>query len=257
MWEYEKRPKIWADINLVKKTFLYPHILGEKYMIKRQVNAVAYEKLLNEIYAVVSLKYLWKEYQPYFIKSESPDWINETMDFGLEVSQALLPNDGQEESFIEQYLGCLKEELPPHAFEKYGGRLNFYNGRFWAILPDQEVQQDYLSKAKYRFDRKLEKLNTNYVHKRYNGLYLYLHPTGENDIDAGALFEYMRYTQETKKKRFDRVFLNCVKTIYVCNYGSNTIKPIVLPQNAENFLNTEAEYLRYCRDWENGAALDM
>lgn len=218
---------------------------------------MAYEKLLNEIYAVVSLKYLWKEYQPYFIKSESPDWINETMDFGLEVSQALLPNDGQEESFIEQYLGCLKEELPPHALEKYGGRLNFYNGRFWAILPDQEVQQDYLSKAKYRFDRKLEKLNTNYVHKRYNGLYLYLHPTGENDIDAGALFEYMRYTQETKKKRFDRVFLNCVKTIYVCNYGSNTIKPIVLPQNAENFLNTEAEYLRYCRDWENGAALDM
>lgn len=60
----------------------------------------AYEKLLNEIYAAVSLKYLWKEYQPYFIKSESPDWINETMDFGLEVSQALLPDDGQEESFL-------------------------------------------------------------------------------------------------------------------------------------------------------------
>lgn len=35
MWEYEKRPKIWADINLVKKTFLYPHILGEEYMMKK------------------------------------------------------------------------------------------------------------------------------------------------------------------------------------------------------------------------------
>ena len=115
---------------------------------------MAYEKLLNEIYAAVSLKYLWKEYQPYFIKSESPDWINENMDFGLEVSQALLPDDGQEESFIEQYLGCLKEELPPQAFEKYADRLNFYNGRFWAILPDPAVQQDYLSKAKYRFARK-------------------------------------------------------------------------------------------------------
>lgn len=40
---------------------------------------------------------IWKEYRPCFIKSESPDWINETMDFGLEVSQALLPDDGQEE----------------------------------------------------------------------------------------------------------------------------------------------------------------
>ena len=218
---------------------------------------VAYEKLLNEIYAAVSLKYLWKEYKPCFIKSESPDWINETMDFGLEVSQALLPDDGQEESFIEQYLGCLKEELPPQAFEKYGDRLNFYNGRFWAILPDRAVQQDYLSKAKYRFDRKLEKLNTNYVQKRYNGLYLFLHPTDENDIDAGALFEYMRFTQENMKRRFDWVFLNCVKTIYVCNYRANTIEPIVLPKNAENFLNTEAEYLRYSHDWEDGMALDL
>ena len=84
---------------------------------------MAYEKLLNEIYAAVSLKYLWKEYEPYFVKSESPDWINPNMDFGLEVSQALLPDDGQEESFIEKYLGCRKEELPSLAFDKYGERL--------------------------------------------------------------------------------------------------------------------------------------
>lgn len=218
---------------------------------------MAYEKLLNEIYAVVSLQYLWKEYRPYFVKSESPDWINKEMDFGLEVSQALMPADGQEESFIEKYLGCLKEELPSQAFERYGDRLNFYNGRFWAILPGQDSNNDYLSKAKYRFDRKLEKLNTNYVHTRYNGLYLFLHADNENDIDARALFEYMRVAQENKKRRFDRVFLNCVKNIYVCNYDKNTIKPIVLPKNAENFLNMEAEYLRYCHDWPDGTALDI
>ena len=217
---------------------------------------MAYEKMLNEIYAAVSLKYLWKEYKPHFIKSESPDWINETMDFGLEVSQALLPHDGQEEDFIEKYLGCLKEELPAVAFEKYGDRLNFYNGRFWAILPDKEVKQDYLSKAKYRFDRKLEKLNTNYVHMKYNGLYLFLHPNDENDIDAGALFEYMGYTQKQKEHRFDWVFVNCVKKIYVFDYQNNTIEPILLPKNAETFLNTESEYLRYSHEWKDGTALD-
>lgn len=217
---------------------------------------MAYEKMLNEIYAAVSLKYLWKEYKPHFIKSESPDWINETMNFGLEVSQALLPHDGQEEDFIEKYLGCLKEELPEVAFEKYRDRLNFYNGRFWAILPDQEVKQDYLSKAKYRFDRKLEKLNTNYVHMKYNGLYLFLHPNDENDIDAGALFEYMGYTQKEKVHRFDWVFLNCVKKIYVCDYQKHTIEPILLPKNAETFLNTESEYLRYSHEWKDGMVLD-
>lgn len=217
---------------------------------------LAYEKLLNEIYAVVSLKYLWKEYRPFFVKSESPDWINETMDFGLEVSQALLPNDGQEEDFIERFLGCLKEELPPQAFEKYGDRLNFYNGRFWAILPDLEVQQDYLFKAKYRFDRKLEKLNTNYTYKKYNGLYLFLHPTQEHDIDVDALFAYMGTRQEKVEKRFDWVFLNCVKKIYVCDYSNHTMEEIILPKNAENFLNTEAEYLRYCHEWEDGMSLE-
>ena len=56
---------------------------------------MAYEKLLNEIYAAVSLKYLWKEYEPYFVKSESPDWINPNMDFRLEVSQALCRMTGR------------------------------------------------------------------------------------------------------------------------------------------------------------------
>lgn len=215
-----------------------------------------YEKLLNEIYAVVSLKFLWKEYQPAFVKSESPDWINDTMNLGLEVSQALLPDDGQTKNFIEQYLGCRKEELPPAAFERYKDRLNFYNGRFWAVLPDDITHQDYLYKAKYRFDKKLEKLNTNYQQKRYNGLYLFLHPMDENTIDAKHLFGYMEQQQKECAQHFDWVFLNCRKIIYVCNFIDSTVEPIVLPPNAENFLHTEAEYLRYCGEWQDGTSLD-
>lgn len=30
MWEYENRPKIWADINIEKKTILYPNVLGNE-----------------------------------------------------------------------------------------------------------------------------------------------------------------------------------------------------------------------------------
>lgn len=217
---------------------------------------MAYEKLLNEIYAAVSLKYLWPEYQPCFVKSESPDWINETMNLGLEVSQALLPDDGQTESFIEQYLGCRKELLPAGAIQRYGERLHFYNGRFWAVLPDPAMHQDYISKAKYRFERKLEKLNTNYQRRQYNGLYLFLHPADKNDIDAGQLYEYMRKEQESEKERFDWVFLNCGKVIYVCNYIKDLLEPIALPQNAENFLDLEAERLRQYGKWRNGISLD-
>lgn len=221
---------------------------------------MVYEKLLNEIYAVVSLKYLWREYKPSFVKSESPDWINETMDMGLEVSQALLPDDGQTKKFIGQYLGCLKEELPPAAIERYGDRLNFYNGRFWAVLPDDLEHQDYLYKAKYRFDKKLEKLNTSYQQRRHNGLYLFLHPRDGNDIDVGQLYEYMEERQSTCAQHFDWVFLNCRTVIYVCDYREHqqecSIEPIILPQNAADFLNTESEYLRYCGTWEDGVSLE-
>ena len=216
---------------------------------------MAYEKLLNEIYAAVSLKYLWSEYQPSFIKSESPDWINETMDFGMEVSQALMPEDGKTESFLEQYLGCLREELPEMAFEIYGERLHFYNGRFWAILPDEQVEQDYIAKAKYRFDKKLEKLNRNYQNRKYNGLYLFLHPSDENIIDVEELFDYMKEQQAEKAVKFDWIFLNCVKVIYVCDFRADILEPIVLPKNAENFLNAEAERLRFLADWNDGVML--
>jgi len=233
-----------------------PNLVYNRINIMKEGAGMAYEKLLNEIYAAVSLKYLWPEYQPFFVKSESPDWINETMDFGMEVSQALMPEDGKTESFIEQYLGCLKEELPQMAFDIYGERLHFYNGRFWAVLPDPMVEQDYLTKAKYRFDKKLEKLNKNYQNRGVNGLYLFLHPEDENSIDAENLFEYMKDQHAKKDIPFDWVFLNCVKVIYVCDFRNDKMDPIVLPQNAENFLNNEAEYLRNLHEWRDGEVLD-
>ncbi len=211
---------------------------------------MAYEKLLNEIYAAISLEYLWPEYRSGFVKSESPDWINETMDFGLEVSQALLPDDGQMASFIEKYLGRRKEDLPESAFERYGERLHFYNGRFWAILPDETREQDYFFKAKYRFDRKLEKLNKNYRRCKKNGLYLFLHPKEGTTVDAESLFAYMKHRQEKEGVHFDWVFLNCIHVIYVCDFGKDSVEELLLPQNAEVFLAAEAERLRQDDCWQ-------
>ncbi|MCD8364364.1 MAG: hypothetical protein LUC83_00825 [Clostridiales bacterium] len=218
---------------------------------------MAYEKLLNEIYAAISLEYLWPEYRPGFVKSESPDWINETMDFGLEVSQALLPDDGQMASFIEKYLGRRKEELPASAFERYGERLHFYNGRFWAILPDDEKEQDYFFKAKYRFDRKLEKLNKNYHRCKKNGLYLFLHPKEGTSVDVESLFVYMKHRQEQEQARFDWVFLNCIHVIYVCDFRKDFIDELLLPQNAEMFLAAEAEKLRQDGNWQKDGKMQI
>ena len=216
---------------------------------------MAYEKLYNEIYAIISLKYLWKEYKPCFVKSESPDWINKEMDLGLEVTQALLPDDGKTESFIDKYLGCRKEELPYVALEFYGDRLHFYNGRFWAVLDDEREPQDYLEKVQFRFDRKLEKLNINYTHMANNGIYIYVHPAKNERVDAKKLFHYMKKEQAKKEHGFKWVFLNCIDKIYVFNFEKDSIERIDLPSNAEILFNNETEKLRHSCSWKDGTSI--
>ena len=217
---------------------------------------MAYEKLYNEIYAIVSLKYLWKEYKVGFVKNESPDWINEEMNLGLEVTQALLPDDGKTESFIDKYLGCLKEELPIAAIEFYGDRLHFYNGRFWAVLDDEREPQDYLLKVQFRFDRKLEKLNINYARMKNNGIYIYVHPAKNEKVDAKKLYHYMKKEQSKKKFGFKWVFLNCIDKIYVFDFEEDSIERINLPANAESLFNNETEKLRHSCLWKDGTRLE-
>ena len=217
---------------------------------------MAYEKLYNEIYAIVSLKYLWKEYKVGFVKNESPDWINEEMNLGLEVTQALLPDDGKTESFIDKYLGCLKEELPIAAIEFYGDRLHFYNGRFWAVLDDEREPQDYLLKVQFRFDRKLEKLNINYARMKNNGIYIYVHPAKNEKVDAKKLYHYMKKEQSKKKYGFKWVFLNCINKIYVFDFEEDSIERIDLPANAESLFNNETEKLRHSCLWKDGTRLE-
>ena len=218
---------------------------------------MAYEKLLNEIYAVVSLKYLWRDYFPFFYKSESPDWINEKLDMGLEVSQALLPEDGQAESVIETYLGCTKEELPAHVVERYGERLHFYNNRFWAILPEEGSEQDYVYKVEYRYRKKLEKLNSHFKRMGCNVLYLYVHPKEEKELDIPTMIDKLKAVQKQFEIGFDCVFLNCKEVIYILHFDTDTIEMIPLPENAAIFLFTESERLRNSCEWKDGDKFDV
>ena len=217
---------------------------------------MAYEKLLNEIYAALSLEYIWPEYRPAFEKSESPDWVNPAMELGLEVSQALMPEDGQTESFIEQYLGKPREEIPLAALERYGDRLHFYQGRFWAVLPRENERYTDFEKAAFRFEKKLEKLNTNYQKMRYNGLYLFLHPVGQTVPDMGALSRWMGTRQRREREKFHWVFVHCRNRLHVFDFGKNRVDAYRISAQGESFLNQEAERLRSAGRWKDGTLLE-
>ena len=211
---------------------------------------MAYEKLFNEIYSVVALKYFWPEYVPGFVKWESPDWLNRKMDFGMEVSQALLPYDGQSESFLEHYLGREASEIPENALEKYAGRLYFYNGRLWALL-DDENGISYQEKILFRFGKKLEKLNTNYTICGCNALFLYAHAQPD-ETEVQHMMDAMAKAQAEKEQRFQKVFLDCSSSIYVLNFETGRIRAIHIPEKARQFMETETEVLRHQMGWEEG-----
>lgn len=204
---------------------------------------MAYEKLYNEIYAITVLKYFWRGYKKGFIKWESPDWYNSRIDFGVEVSQALLPKDGQEESFLSNYLGKRKSQLPPNAFERFGSRLYFYNDRLWALLDDGTSEISYQEKIRTRFQSKLQKLNKNYRQCRTNSLYLFAH-TELSEEEAKEAAKELRAMQKDKLFRFDLVFLDCKTAVYVLNLKTAGTETIPIPEKARIFLEEKTEKLR-------------
>lgn len=211
---------------------------------------MAYEKLYNEIYAMVALKYLWRGYRPGYVKSESPDWVNAAESIGIEVSQALLPYDGQDAGFLEAWLGKLSHEIPAEDKERYAGRLYFYNDRLWALLPDPRDERTWREKSLYRFRRKLEKLNKNYGEYKTNALYLYAHDTPGDVSEVRSLMEEMAAWQKAAKKPFDLVFLDCRSSIYILDFDSGGIAVMPVVSSARAFLEQQTETIRNAENAE-------
>lgn len=205
---------------------------------------MSYEKRYNEIYAITALKYFWQGYQKGFLKWESPDWYNNRYDLGVEVSQALLPKDGREESFLRSYLGKHKKQLPSDAFVRYGARLYFYNDRLWALLNDGTDTITPAEKISTRFRCKLQKLNKNYHHCKTNTLYLFAHAEMENDAVKEVLKELCS-AQKKQEFQFDIVFLDCKSTLYLLNLSQSTMEAIPIPEKAAEFLHEKTEQLRH------------
>lgn len=212
---------------------------------------MAYEKLYNEIYAMVALKYLWRGYRPGYVKSESPDWVNEKESVGIEVSQALLPYDGQDAGFLEAWLGKLSHEIPAEDKARYAGRLYFYNDRLWALLPDPRDERTWQEKSLYRFKRKLEKLNKNYGDYKTNALYLYAHDTPGDTGEVRRLMEEMGEWQKDMKKAFDLVFLDCRSSIYILDFGSGGVAVMPVVSSAKTFLEQQSESIRNAENAED------
>ncbi|MBQ4611628.1 MAG: hypothetical protein IJB30_07795 [Clostridia bacterium] len=216
---------------------------------------VEFEKLYNEIFAILSLKFFWRDYSDGYIKGESPDWFNPGASVGIEITQAIMQEDGEAQSVVNQYLGRKKEEIPEDILQRYSARAYFYNDRLWAIMPEAGKNEHITAceKALYRFEKKLERLNSNYTPYKTNALYLYLHDGSITDDDTADFINKAADIQKNCGRRFDTVFLNCVNALRVADMGSGSWETVHIPQDALAFMRSRTERLRHGTQWNDGA----
>lgn len=218
---------------------------------------MAFEKLYNEIYAAVAILELAPELAGDLQKGESPDWVEPVRDMGVEVTQALRQQDGEAQKFLERYLGRRAEEIPSAAMERYAGALHFDRGRLWGLTlaAEQDWQAGYADRARYRFARKLEKLNANYTPHAENALYLFLHTDRVTPAAASALTDDLRRIQADAPRRFDRVFLDAVDGLYLGDLtrGGAERREVSLATGVR--LREAAGFLRGMGDWPAGASV--
>ena len=222
-------------------------------------NMVEFEKLYNEIFAMLSLKYFWRDYSDGYKKGESPDWYNSDDSVGIEVTQAIMQEDGEAQSVVNQYLGRQKAEIPEDILRRYEGRTYFYNDRLWAIMPEAGKEENLTAceKALYRLGKKLERLNTNYTEFNTNALYLYLH---ESSIANEEVTRFIRSAEEKQKdcaRKFDTVFLNCVNALRVVDMKNGRWETVHIPQDALVFMRSRTEQLRHGMEWQDGTEFSM
>jgi len=216
---------------------------------------MTFEKYYNEIYAVVLLKYFWKDYADDFYKAESPDWVSPSLGLGMEVSQALLQQDGEAKKFIDTYLGERRDRLPKSAWERYGDAMYFYNDRLWGLhIPDEKSRREgYVYRAVYRFQKKLEKLNRNYSDHAVNGLFLFLHTDHPDLQTAQEITAQMAALQQNCAETFRYVFMDCERVLYVADLHQDAVEAIDIPEDARVLMQRQTEHLRQGTEWPNGA----
>ena len=214
---------------------------------------VEFEKLYNEIFAMISLKYFWRGYSDGYVKGESPDWYSERASVGIEVTQAIMQEDGEAQSVVNQYLGKLRTDIPEGVLLRYSGRTYFYNERLWAIMPEtgKETAVSTCKKALYRFAKKLERLNTNYRSYDINGIYMYLHDVVD-DEDVARFVRMANDMQKNSKRQYDIAFLNCVSSLKVVELASGRWETVHIPADALAYMRSKAEKMRHGAEWENG-----
>lgn len=181
-----------------------------------------------ERYAILSLvrfynsdlKVMLSENENY----EKPDFQSKDLGIGIEVTEAITTNQGEQRFIVNEYFGkgldgvTIKEEAEKRFGKRIKGRIKVHDGFTEYREFDGMVNTSrYLDMAAISILEKTVKLNSLYEVFNANWLYVFIHTSILNVDDIKE-----RSTEwfSDDKRNFDKIILNCIDKLFIVDNAS-------------------------------------
>lgn len=138
-----------------------------------------FDSLCDEIYALLVTEKIYPGIFTNIKKWESPDWIDEDNEIGLEVTRAENKHIGYTNHLANIYLGVPQNLIPKDIIEKFQGYMEFKNQRLFLISASKGLVDGnrHVTFLLEHFKTKLKKLNEPHFYVcKHN--YLFEYSTG-------------------------------------------------------------------------------
>ena len=172
-----------------------------------------------EQYACLSLIYCYDKRLSLLQDGEEPDWQSAELDIGMEVTEALEPDDGRKRSVINRYFGkglsgqFIKEQFK-EKHPEYNPQLKVVdNVAYFSDCYDMKLKIQQVCSA---IAVKTAKLNSHYAKFAQNWLYIFA-PSLFSESDLPEVLQTYRESTAQSPLTFDKVFLNASNSIFVLN----------------------------------------
>lgn len=213
-----------------------------------------YDKLYNEIYALLTMELLYTDFSHNFFKGESPDWQNRFDGIGFEVARAENSHLGYTANLINTYIGKHRDEIPEKVINNFCGSLSFKNEHLNSVsdslgLVDGTRHIDFAIDKLKNKTRLLNQQHFTVFVRNY--LFLYMTNTVlEQDIEL--FFIKSAQVCNNYSKRFDEVMLFDNTFIHVIKPLERKSITVEIPDRNMSIWKRQARELHDLSSWDKG-----
>lgn len=213
-------------------------------------NETKVDSVLDEIYALLVIKYLYSRSVDNIYKWESPDWKNNDNSLGIEVTRAQNNHIGYTYNVMANYLGTSKNQIPVDLLHNFRGGTFFADGKLVAVS-DSKGPVDGNRHVQLLLERlkiKLKKLNaSHFTICKQNYLF-------EFSICCFAEQDKLEFAQGIQSvsaeyaHTFDKIIVHTLDSILCFSRGGGIMIHTVLSQKLTHLANLYQNTAK----WEKG-----